>query len=358
MTLASFGRALSAAALLLAFGAAGASAASVDEIAQYNKPDRQKVLEDGAKKEGELLWIGGLDERKGSRPILEAFMKKYPFINAKSIRMNTSEALQRILAEHRAKTPRVDMMNGGGVRDLKVVDLAQKIYSPLFDKFPTELKDPDGRAAIVRYTYQGVAAWNTNLVKDPPKTWDALLDPKWKGKLVWTDSADTGAQYLITYLRQIWGEDKAMAYFEKLAKQEPVTRTEAAQNVTDMIVAGEYQVMINPALHHVAGRRAVNAPIDAAMQDPVLARNDPAIVLTTAPHPHATMLLIDFLLDTESQNILKDAQYYPANPTVDPAPEMKPYLPRGFGLKVYSLDETVQYNNLKSSQEIFKKIFQ
>ena len=196
MTLTSFGRALTAAILALAFGAAGANAASVDEIAQYNKPDRQKVLEDGAKKEGELLWIGGLDERKGSRPILEAFMKRYPFINAKSIRMNTAEALQRVLAEHRARTPRVDLINGGGVRDLKVVDLAQKIYSPLFDQFPTELKDPESRAAIVRYTYQGVAAWNTNQVKDPPKTWDALLEPKWKGKLVWTDSAEIGRAHV------------------------------------------------------------------------------------------------------------------------------------------------------------------
>lgn len=346
-------------ASFVASAAAGATAATVDEVANYNKPDRQNVLEDGARKEGELLWIGALDERKASRPLLEAFMKKYPYIKARSIRMNTAEAVQRVLAEYRAKTPRVDIFNGSEVRDLKQIKLAQPVHSPTLAGYPDEFKDPNRQSAAIRYTYQGVATWNTNLVKDAdaPRSFEALLDPKYKGKMVQSNSNESGTPFLITYLRQLWGEKKALDYLEKLAKQNVVTRTEAAQNITDLVVAGEYPIMINPALHHIAGRRAINAPIDGAMQDPVLARNDNILLMSNAPHPHAGMLLFDYLIDKEAQNILKDAQYYPAHPGVDPAEEMKPYLPRAFGLKQYNLEEEVLVNNIKESTEIFRRLF-
>lgn len=350
--------ALATTALVLSL-ASGADALTLDEIANYNKPDRQKVLEEGARKEGELLWIGALDEKKASRPLLEAFMKHYPYIKARSIRMNTAEAVVRVLAEYRAKSPRVDLLNGSGVRDVKDIKLAHPFYSPMLDQYPAEFKDPERTSAAIRYTYQGVATWNTNLVKpeDAPKTFESLLDPKYKGKMVWSDSVESGAPFLITYLRQIWGEKKTADWLDKLSKQDVVTRGEAAQNITDFIVAGEYPIMINPALHHVAGRRAVKAPIDGSMQDPVLARNDNIMILTNAPHPHATMLLIDFLLDKEAQSLLKGAQYYPANPGVDPADEMKPYLPRAFGYKQYNLDDEIVFGNAKSSQEMYIKYF-
>jgi ABC-type Fe3+ transport system substrate-binding protein len=335
------------------------SAMTVDQVANYNKPDRQKVLEEGAKKEGELLWIGALDERKASRPLLEAFIKKYPYIKANVIRMNTAQAVQRVMAEHRARTPRVDIFNGSELLDLKQIKLAQKVYSPALSQYPDEFKDPNGQSAAIRYTYQGVAAWNTNLVKkeEAPKTFEDLLDPKWKGKMVQSDSNESGTPFLITFLRQVWGEKKALDYLEKLSKQDIVTRTESAQNITDLVVAGEYSVMINPALHHIAGRRALKAPIDGAMQDPVLARNDNIILMANAPHPHAGMLLFDFLIDKEAQTILKDAEYYPAHPGVDPAEEMKPYLPRAFNLKQYNLEEEVQMKNSKESAEIFRRLF-
>jgi iron(III) transport system substrate-binding protein len=348
---------VAATALVLAAGSA--SALTVDEIANYTKPDRQKVLEELAKKEGEILWIGGLNEKTASRPMLEKFMKKYPYISAKVVRTGTAEGIQRVMAEARARTPRVDLLNVDGVLDLINAKLAQKFQTPMVAIYPEEFKDPNHYFVALRSSFQGVAAWNTTKVKkeEGPKTYEDLLDPKWKGKMVWADSEDTGAQLLITYFREQWGEKKAIEYLEKLAKQNITTRTESARTIIDLVIAGEHDVMISPALHHIGGARKEGAPIDGSMQSPVLARNGYLMMMKTAPHPAATMLLIDNLLDVEAQQVLRDSQYYPAHPKVDPAAEMLPYLPRAFGLKQYTPSDEVLYNNYKESQAIFKRLF-
>ncbi len=344
----------------IALGAAGASAMSVDEIATYSKPDRQQILEAGAKKEGEMLWIGGLNEKTATRPILAAFKKKYPYIDAKAIRTGTAEGLQRVLAEHRAKTPRVDLINSNVIEELKEAGLAQRIKTPLLDSFPADFKDPEGLYATLRYSYHGIAAWNTSVVseKDSPKTYGDLLDPRWKGKMVASDSMDTGLPFLMTYMRVLKGEKESMDYFEKLSKQQVKVSSASNRNLLDMVIAGEHTLILNPALHHIGQSKAKGAPVEGSMADPVLARNGYFVMLTTAPHPHATMLLIDFLLQEEAQNIIKQESFYPAHPDIEPLDEMKAYTPKAKGFKQLTMDDTILSKYGPESMGIFTKLFQ
>ena len=57
-----------------------AHSASVEEIALYNKQDRQKFLVEGAKKEGKVSWYTSLIVDQVLRPVKEAFEKEYPFL--------------------------------------------------------------------------------------------------------------------------------------------------------------------------------------------------------------------------------------------------------------------------------------
>jgi iron(III) transport system substrate-binding protein len=53
---------------------------------------------------------------------------------------------------------------------------------------------------------------NTKLVPEAegPKTWDDLLDPKWKGKIAFTDPANSGSAYSnLTMLVELWGNNDA-----------------------------------------------------------------------------------------------------------------------------------------------------
>ena len=337
-----------------------ASAMSIEQIANLTGPERQKILEDGARKEKEVAMIGGLNEKTAARPLIAAFQKKYPFIVGKTIRADTGEALQRILAEHRAKTYSFDIVFASIVEDLREANLVQPLLTPAIDAYPASERDPERLWFTYNYNYHGIAGANTDRVSAAqlPKTWEDLLDPKWTGKMTWGDSESTGGPFLITYLRALWGEDKALAYFEKLAKQNIVTRRASVRNVLDMVIAGENDLILNPALHHIGNVIKAGAPASATMIDPVLARPGYYLLLKSAPHPHAAMLFADFLLGKEAQVIFREAQYYPAHPEVDAAAEMQPFQPQRRGMKLFVITDKMMTTLTPKSQEIFKNLFQ
>jgi ABC-type Fe3+ transport system substrate-binding protein len=345
--------------LIGGFAAPEARAAGFDQIANMTGPDRQKVLEEGAKKEKEVLMIGGINAETASRPILKAFMAKYPFINAKEVRQDTNAALQRILAETRAKASTVDLVVATIVVDMKHAGLVQPFVSPALAAYPKEVLDPERNWAVISYTYRGLAAYNTKLVTDAaaPKTVDDLLDPKWKGKMIWTESESGGGPAFITYMRQLRGEEKAVDYIQRLSKQNVIVNTASARTIVDLVVAGEHEIMISPALHHIADARAKTAPINATMEDPVAANPSYFMLLKTAPHPHAALLLADFLLEKEAQTVLRNALYFPAHPEIDAHESMKALQPKTFGYKTMLQDDEMLIKNAKVSSDLFKKYF-
>ena len=348
---------LAVGALLLASGARAADR-SVAEISALTGPGRQAILEEGARREGELLWIGSFNE-DNAKPILDAFSKRYPFIKVNRVRTDSTKALQRVLAEFRAKSSRTDLITSSAIVELRKAGAIQSFKSPVLDAYPAEDKDPDGYYAPFCFYYFGMASYNTDLVKpvDAPKTYDDLLDPKWKGHMV-INAGSSGASFFISFLRMQWGDAKAVAYLEKLAKQKVTSRTESSRTVFSMMISGEHKIMINPFLSHVGEASKKGAPVNVSMQDPVPFTGSPLMLAKTAPHPHATMLLIDFLLDREAQTILSAAGYYPAHPDVAPAPEMQPYLPKTHGLKKFLVDDAELARMSQETSAIYSRLFE
>ena len=63
---------------------------SIAEIAVYNKPDREKMLYEGAKKEGKLMWYTSL--AGGSyKELVKLFETKYPGIQIDAFRAGGSD---------------------------------------------------------------------------------------------------------------------------------------------------------------------------------------------------------------------------------------------------------------------------
>ena len=351
-------------ATVLALGAflfvSGASAAdrSIADVANLTGPERQTILEEGARREGELLWIGSFNE-DNARPIIDGFSKRYPFIKVNRVRTDSTKALQRVLAEFRAKTSRTDLITSSAVVDLRRAGAIQPFKSPVLDAYPAEDRDPDGFYAPFCFYYFGMAGYNTDLVKpaDAPKTYDDLLDPRWKGQIV-INAGSSGASFFISFLRMQWGDAKAVDYLERLARQKIISRTESARTVFSMMISGEHKIMLNPFLSHVGEAAKKGAPVAVSMQDPVAFTGSPLMLAKTAPHPFATMLLIDYLLGVEAQTILRDAGYYPAHPDVAPAPEMAPYLPKTHGLKKFLVDDAELAKMMPETMAIYSRLFE
>ncbi len=75
------------------------------------------------------------------------------------------------------------------------------------DATPAEYRDP-GDLWIGNNLHLLVILQNTKLVPadQGPKTWADLLDPKWKGKIAFTDPANSGSAYAtVTMLVDLWG---------------------------------------------------------------------------------------------------------------------------------------------------------
>ena len=83
---------------------------TVAEIANYAGPDRQKILEDGAKPEGSvMIYMTGTQ----IQPLLDRFRQKYPYVKVEASRLGSVETSQKTLEEY-----------GGGLYQVDVFELA------------------------------------------------------------------------------------------------------------------------------------------------------------------------------------------------------------------------------------------
>ena len=163
--------------------------------------------------------------------------------------------------------------------------------------------------------------YNTNLIPKgtEPKTYQDLLDPKWKGKMVWSRSPATSAgPGVVGLILTDMGEEKGMAYLRELAKQDITGVDAAARQVLDQVIAGEYSLALGIFNHHAVISAAKGAPVDWIPMEPAMAVLSVISVTKDAPHPNAGKLLVDYLVSSEGQEFFRDADYLPVDPAVPP----------------------------------------
>src|SRR5499425_2094004 len=83
--------------------------ATVAELAGYNKPDREQVLYEGAKKEGKLMWYTSLTGGPNT-DAPKVFESKYPGVQVEVYRGDSDALISRIVQEAQAKRYIVDMV--------------------------------------------------------------------------------------------------------------------------------------------------------------------------------------------------------------------------------------------------------
>src|SRR5918995_3010487 len=139
---------------------------SIAELALYQGSDRESILVEGAKKEGQLTfytsntWVAG--------PVSQEFEKKYPFIKANVWRSDSKSLLKRLTEEVAAGRFLVDVVETSPeyIAILLRNDILQEHVSPELSAY-----DDDGKVKAKK----GVYAWtnreiyislgfNTNLV--------------------------------------------------------------------------------------------------------------------------------------------------------------------------------------------------
>jgi iron(III) transport system substrate-binding protein len=132
-----------------------------------------------------------------------------------------------------------------------------------------------------------------------PKSYDDLLDPRWKGKMM---MEGTKAEWLAGLL-QIMGQERGLRYMRDLARQQPSPR-EGHELLAQLVAAGEGLLDINniPAAS-VERMKERGAPIDwiALGAAPVVMVG--IGISAQAAHPNAAKLYLDFVLSREGQKL-------------------------------------------------------
>ncbi len=190
------------------------------------------------------LWCQGMEE---------AFEAEYPEIDVQWIRLSSGEGLARVQAE--AGNPTFDIWWGGPMDSFvaaKELDLLEQYESPNLGNI-----NPDYYDLFVDkdhyYTgiYMGSLAFMTNtdwLAEnpgvEPPKTYEDLLKPEFKGQIVISHPSTAGTAYtFLSTVLQVMGEEKGWEYLKKFNDQVAMY-TKSGSGAGKYVASGEFGVVI------------------------------------------------------------------------------------------------------------------
>jgi len=302
-------RLLLAAALALATGAAFGQAPF-----DYKGPDRLAKIEAAAKKEGALTLYTTIAE-KDLPAIIGPFEKKYG-IKVTVWRAGTDKVLQRTVAEARAKRYEVDAIHFGSpeMEALSREKILAPVDSPVHkDLAPGSVPKHKQWAATILSVW--VQAYNTTVVKkaDLPKTYQDLLDPKWKGKLGIEAKND---DWFATVVHLLGGEEKGLAFFRELVAKNGISVRHGHTLLNNMVVSGEVPLALTVYNYMPEQAKKKGAPIDWFVIEPAVARSNAIGVAKKAPHPNAALLFYEYLLGPDGQKAMVSVDYVPTNTKV------------------------------------------
>ena len=332
--------------------------ATVEEIALMNRADRQKILVEGARKEGKVNWYTTLIVDQVVRPVKEAFEKEYPFIQVEYFRANSAQLAQRIISENQAKRYDSDVVDGTVVPTMvRRAGLLQRFNSPFFAEYPAELKDAQGFWGATNL-YFFATGYNTRMVKatEVPKTYDDLLNPRWKSQMMWSTSRGSGAPMFVGTILNTMGTEAGKAYLQKLKTQNIAKSTASNRQVLDLTIAGEYPLALQIFNHHAFISKSAGAPVDWQVHEPATATINNIGLAKNTTRPHSSMLLIDFILSEKGQKVYQQANYLPAHPKM-PAKQVDLKPGGGRFKRVYYINPETQFDKGNEWVDYFENVF-
>lgn len=299
---------LTVALLFLIVSAAWGQSDTIKKLANYTGSDYHKMLEEGAKKEGKVVWYTSLSG-KSYKTIQAEFAKKYPDVKIEVYRAGSKDIAARILAEHKAGKYLVDAIEStpGILQLLRERNIITPYSSPEHKRWPDEhqIKAQSGGVWWVtdRESFIGLGYNTDKMPKEKaPKSFDDLLNPELKGKIVMSVQS-TGDRMLASMIN-VKGEE----YVEKLKKQQIKLVKISGTATRDLIISGEFVVSPSVFRNHALVKIGEGAPIGWNALDEVPTNAGGSAIFANAPHPHAALLLTNFVL-IEGQKILQKFHY-------------------------------------------------
>jgi iron(III) transport system substrate-binding protein len=284
-----------------------------------------------AKEEGKLEALTFL-EGASKRTMIEAFRKKYPFIQVAAEEIGGTDEYNRFILE----------MKAGRAKKWDTVHISNQVYAeypPHLKKFdilgmaeqkvlniPPQIVDPNNRTIVSKGSQVAVAAYNKKLIASDkvPTTWEGFLRPELRGRKFLVDVRPLSVANLVP----AWGLEKTLDFARKIAEQKPIW-VRGSRSLQPMAL-GEYSLFmgLNVASVLEAQAKDLSKSLEVQFLEPVPVRFGSADgVFGAGAHPHAALLWMEFQVSSEGQEILD--KFGPADGSVYVAGSMLNTMIRG-----------------------------
>ncbi len=262
---------------------------------------------------------------------IEAF-EKATGIDVDWVRMSAGEILARLKAEK--KNPQASIWFGGPVFEFisaKKDGLLDKYVSPNAKYIPKEYMDPEGYWTGFYIGAIGFAS-NKDILKElgvePPRSWDDLLKPEFKGRISMAYPYTSGTAYTIlaTTIAQM-GEEKAFEWWKKFNKQIHHYNKSGSACVTQV---GLGEVAVGIAFAHDIVKKGISKGYPVVLTFPTGVGRYPLqegtgyeigamALIKGGPEPELAKKFIDWMLTVDAQNLMKKWFRIPLNPEAEVA---------------------------------------
>ncbi|PHK96093.1 Tat pathway signal protein [Pseudoroseomonas rhizosphaerae] len=288
---------------LLASAAIIAGSGAAARAAAQELPAHERELYEAARREGQVTWYSGQQSAETSEAVGRAFGERYPGVHVNVVRSTSQVAFQRLSQDIRAGVAQCDVFSSTDYSHSTFLKRQGRLmaYRPRnaegLMEFVRKAGDPDdqfhvfyiGVHLISRHTRQVSA-------EEAPKSWQDLLDPKWRGKLAVGHPGFSGAiGAWAVLMRKMYGWD----YFTKLERNQPQIGRSSIDPVT-ALNAGERSIGVAvPSATALLSISRGNPQELIYPTDGTVVIPSPSCIQKNAPHPNAAKLFMEFATGPE-----------------------------------------------------------
>ena len=227
------------------------------------------------------------------------------------------------------------------------------------DAIPADYRDPEN-LWIGNNLHLLVILQNTKMLPadQGPKTWDDLLDPKWKGKVAFTDPANSGSAYTnVTLLVDLWGGGEA-GWKKVAALFKNLKVLNRSSLVFQGVGNGEYPLGIS--LEYAGPMWAAGgAPVKTIYPaDGTLATMEGVAIVKNGPNPESARVFVDYINRKDVREMILKANFRrPARGDLD-LTTLPGNMPALSSLKLLPYNEEAWTDKRKETLERIKDVLQ
>lgn len=258
--------------------------------------------------------------------IKPALKKQFPDLEVQWFQAGTEKVMAKVAGEIEAKKIQADLLmvaDPSYYLTLKEQNLLLKYDSPNRKDVKIN-KDSEGYWTGVRISNM-IIAYNPEKLKEPPKTFKELTDPKWKGKIAMPSPLLSGTAYVTA------GELSAKygwKYFEAL-KANGLVVEEGNSAIQNKLLRGEYQAVVILE-ENILKMAAKGEPVKVVYpEDGTIVIPSPIAIFNTSKNQEAAKAVLDWFLSKEGQEVIVKGWMHSVRDDVAPpkgAPALKSFI--------------------------------